>query len=65
MHPTLYHQLFGALDALPEQLLSDRAQVRALLEMEVESAGGFVSPPIDDFLDMLLDEYCAASNRAA
>jgi hypothetical protein len=65
MEPTLYHVLFRALDEMPEELLNDRAQVRALLEMEVESAGGFVSPRVEDFLDMLLDEYCAASSRAA
>ena len=62
---TLYHQLFRALDELPEQLLVDREHVRSLLEMEVDQAGGYVSTQVGDFIEMLLDEYCAAQTRAA
>src|SRR5262249_3120220 len=62
---TLYHQLFHALDELPQQLLGDREHVRSLLEMEVDEAGGYVSSQVGDFIEMLLDEYCMAQSHAA
>jgi hypothetical protein len=64
MNATLHH-IFAYLDGLPALMLGDRATIRALLEKELEEAGAYMTPQVDDYLEMLLDEYCAVSSRAA
>ena len=65
MNATLYHQLFRAVDALPAELLDSPERLRGLLEQEVESAGGYWSSQVEEYVTMLLDEFCMAGNRAA
>jgi hypothetical protein len=53
--------MFAAVDNLGAAILPDRAHVRHRLEQAVESAGGYWSPQVDDFAEMLLAEYCGSS----
>ena len=65
MEPTLLHQLFTAADSLPEELARDQNALRGILEQEVQDAGGYWSRQVEDYVDMLLAEFCEPTSRAA